>query len=386
MALVYFDSSAFVKLLAQQAGSELAAQLWDGCDAAVASRLAFSEVRAALAAAADNRDLDEADLDDIEQAWDSYWAATRPVELTAAVERHAGQLAGTHALSGAEAIHLASALAIGDPDLVLATWDGRLHAGAQAAGLNTAPAQLDTPISAVPNVESEREALRLEPGRRARHVAAMRARLVEVSLDLYDRQGFSATTIDQIAAAAKVHRSTFFRYFESKEGVLLAPLARWHRWFLDALGARPAGEPLVCSVAVVCTEGEWPAVERAKLQKIRRIVNADPLLRAAVDGQMSPAFTPLLVERLRAMSPGTDDGEVAVVSSLAVMWSTAAFSRLIEHGGDLRTHFAEVIDATRKVALEIRPPAEPDRSQRPWRRSRPLSPPSLPLGRRPAGP
>jgi uncharacterized protein len=352
VALVYFDSSAFIKLLAEEAGSDLAAQLWDGCDAAVASRLAYSEVRAALAAAVGSHDLDEADLDDTEQAWDSYWAATRPVELTAAVERHAGQLAGTHALRGAEAIHLASALAIDDLDLVLVTWDRRLHVGAQAAGLITAPARLDTPIPAVPDVRWEREAVRLEHGRRARHVAAMRARLVEMSLDLYDRQGFSATTIDQIAAAAKVHRSTFFRYFESKEAVLLAPLARWHRWFLDALDARPAGEPLVRSVVVVCTEGEWPAVERAQLQKIRRIVNADPLLRVAVDGQLSPAFTPLLVERLRAMNPGADDDEAAVVSSLAVMWSNAAFSRLIEHGGDLRAHFAEVIGTTRKVALE----------------------------------
>ncbi len=352
MALVYFDSSAFIKLLAEEAGSELAAQLWDGCDAAVASRLAYSEVRAALAAAVRSHDLDEADLDDIEQAWDSYWAATRPVELTAAVERHAGELARTHALGGPDAIHLASALAIGDPALVLAAWDRRLHDGAQAAGLSTAPAQLDTPIPAVPNAGWEREAVRREHGRRARHVVAMRARLVEVSLDLYDRQGFSATTIDQIAAAAKVHRSTFFRYFESKEGALLAPLARSHRWFLDALGARPAGEPLVRSVAVVCTEGEWPAVERAQLQKIGLIVDADPLLQAVVGGQLSSAFAPLLAERLRAMNPGADEGEIAVVSSLAVMWSNAAFSRLIERGGSVRTHFAEVIGTTRKVALE----------------------------------
>lgn len=202
-------------------------------------------------------------------------------------------------------------------------------------------------------MQSEREAVPSEHGRRARHVAAMRARLVEVSLDLYDRQGFSATTIEQIAAAAEVHRSTFFRYFESKEGVLLAPLARSHRWFLDALGARPAGEPLVRSVAVVCTEGEWPEVERAQLQKIRRIVKADPLLQAAVEGQLSSAFAPLLVERLRAMDPGAGDDEIAVVSSLALMWSNAAFSRLIEHGGTVRAHFADVIGATRKVALKI---------------------------------
>jgi uncharacterized protein len=142
--LVYFDSSALVKLLVEEAGSELAAELWDGSDAAVASRLAYPEVRAALAAAARNHDLARHDLDAAEQAWDGYWAATRPVELTAAVEQHAGQLARSHALRGADAVHLASALAISDPDLVVAVWDRRLHTGAQAAGLRVAPAQLDT--------------------------------------------------------------------------------------------------------------------------------------------------------------------------------------------------------------------------------------------------
>jgi hypothetical protein len=143
MSLVYFDASAFVKLLAEEPGSDLAAQLWDGCDAAVASRLAYPEVRAALAAAARNHDLSEDELDGAEQVWEEYWAASRPVELTAAVERHAGQLAREHALRGADAVHLASALAIGDPDLVIAVWDRRLRTGAQAAGIRVAPAQLD---------------------------------------------------------------------------------------------------------------------------------------------------------------------------------------------------------------------------------------------------
>ncbi|HEY6277829.1 MAG TPA: type II toxin-antitoxin system VapC family toxin [Streptosporangiaceae bacterium] len=143
MSLVYFDSSAFVKLLAEEAGSDLAAQLWDACDAAVASRLAYPEVCAALAAAARNHDLSDIDLDTAEQAWAGYWAATRPVELTPAVEQHAGQVARVHALSGADAVHLASALAIGDPGLVVAVWDRRLHIGAQQAGLRVAPAHLD---------------------------------------------------------------------------------------------------------------------------------------------------------------------------------------------------------------------------------------------------
>jgi predicted nucleic acid-binding protein len=142
MPLVYFDSSALVKLLLDEAGSELAADLWDGCDAALASRLAYPEVRAALAAACRSHDLTDQDLGDAEHAWTDFWAAIRPVELTAAVEQQAGQLARSHALGGADAVHLASALAIEDPDLIVAVWDRRLHAAAQDAGLRTAPAKL----------------------------------------------------------------------------------------------------------------------------------------------------------------------------------------------------------------------------------------------------
>jgi uncharacterized protein len=143
VALVYFDSSAFVKLLVEEDGSDAAAQLWDGCDAALSSRLAYPEVRAALAAAGRNHDLDPDDLADAERAWEEYWAATRPVELTRAVGRRAGELAGLYSLRGADAVHLASALAIEDGDLVVVAWDRRLHAGARAAGLAVAPARLD---------------------------------------------------------------------------------------------------------------------------------------------------------------------------------------------------------------------------------------------------
>jgi hypothetical protein len=49
------------------------------------------------------------------------------------VEQHAGQLARSQALRGADAVHFASALAISDPGLVVAVWDRRLRTGAQTA-------------------------------------------------------------------------------------------------------------------------------------------------------------------------------------------------------------------------------------------------------------
>ncbi len=142
MPLVYFDSSGLVKLLVDEEGSDVAAELWDGCDAALSSRLAYPEVAAALAAAHRNHDLDDDGFRLAVQAWEEFWAATRPVELTQAVERRAGELASLHALRGADAVHLASALVIEDPDLLMAVWDRRLHAGAGANGLRMAPATL----------------------------------------------------------------------------------------------------------------------------------------------------------------------------------------------------------------------------------------------------
>lgn len=142
MALVYFDASAFVKLVVDEDGSDLAADLWDGCDAALSSRLSYPEVRSALAAAHRNHDVSAAALRMAEVAWEEYWGATRPIELSRNVERQAGELAGEHALGGADAVHLASALAVGDSDLLVAVWDRPLHAVARAFQLRVAPLSL----------------------------------------------------------------------------------------------------------------------------------------------------------------------------------------------------------------------------------------------------
>ena len=142
MALVYFDSSALVKLVLDEAGSDIAAALWNACDAALSSRLAHPEVCAALAAAGRNHDVTESEATAAAAEWEAFWAAMRPVELTADVERAAGALAAQHQLRGADAVHLASALALGSTGLTVAVWDKRLHAGAAAVGLAVAPATL----------------------------------------------------------------------------------------------------------------------------------------------------------------------------------------------------------------------------------------------------
>lgn len=141
MAIVYFDSSAFVKLLVEEDGSDLAAALWDGGDAAVSSRLAYPEVRAALAVAGRANRMAPADQSHAEAAWEEYWAATRAVELTERVTAHAGRLASRHALRGTDAVHLASLLAVGAEETLFAVWDQRLRNGARTAGVQLAPVE-----------------------------------------------------------------------------------------------------------------------------------------------------------------------------------------------------------------------------------------------------
>jgi len=141
MAIVYFDSSAFIKLLVEEEGSELAAAVWDGCDAAVSSRLAYPEVCAALSAAARADRLAPGEQRRAEVAWEDYWASTRPVELTESVTACAGRLAGEHALRGADAVHLASVLAVDPTEVLFAVWDQRLRAGAHAVGVQLVPSE-----------------------------------------------------------------------------------------------------------------------------------------------------------------------------------------------------------------------------------------------------
>ncbi len=57
-------------------------------------------------------------------------------------------------------------------------------------------------------------------GRRARRKAELRARILRAALDLFARQGFFDTTIEQITEAADVGKGTFFNYFPTKEHVL----------------------------------------------------------------------------------------------------------------------------------------------------------------------
>jgi len=75
-------------------------------------------------------------------------------------------------------------------------------------------------------------------GLRERKKAKTRAAIREHALRLFRERGYSATTVEQIAAAAEVSPATFFRYFPTKEDVVLQD--DLDVVTLEALEAQPA--------------------------------------------------------------------------------------------------------------------------------------------------
>ncbi|MFG3349377.1 TetR family transcriptional regulator [Streptomyces sp. NPDC048018] len=67
--------------------------------------------------------------------------------------------------------------------------------------------------------------------------------LTEAALQLLARRGFDAVTVDEIVAEAGVSKRTFFRYFASKEDVIVQFLSGMGTEIHAALAERPADEP-----------------------------------------------------------------------------------------------------------------------------------------------
>jgi len=80
------------------------------------------------------------------------------------------------------------------------------------------------------------------PGLRERKKVRTREALLDAALDLFERKGFDATTIEEIAAAADVSPRTFFRYFESKLDLVMARHEAAKAELGDLVAARPADE------------------------------------------------------------------------------------------------------------------------------------------------
>lgn len=138
--IAYFDTSALVKLfLTHEEGSSSAVDLWNAADLAISSRIIYPEARAALAAVRRAQRLTSQATDRARRSLDAVFPRLIVIELDDEVAASAGDVADRFALRANDAIHLASALALGDPRLILVTWDRELAAAARRAELAIAP-------------------------------------------------------------------------------------------------------------------------------------------------------------------------------------------------------------------------------------------------------
>jgi len=115
-------------------GSDVAAELWERADSVVASQLIYPEARAAVAAAKRMGRIDARSLRAAVREIDDLYGALHVIGVDEPLAKLAGQMAEEHALRGYDAVHLASAIAVDEPRLVMATWDGDLAAAALACG------------------------------------------------------------------------------------------------------------------------------------------------------------------------------------------------------------------------------------------------------------
>jgi predicted nucleic acid-binding protein len=139
VSIVYFDTSALVKLCVLETGTPLAVALWEGGDALLTSRMADVEVRAVLAAAERIGRIDAAPAALARERWDELWPGLAKIEVTPTVADAAGAIADRRPLRAADAVHLASALLVREVDVLFAAWDRRLADAARAEGLLVLP-------------------------------------------------------------------------------------------------------------------------------------------------------------------------------------------------------------------------------------------------------
>ena len=118
-------------------------------------------------------------------------------------------------------------------------------------------------------------------GLRERKKARTREALQEAAMDLFTRQGFDRTTVEEIADACEVSPRTFFRYFPTKEDVLFVDSDVRRERLLAVLADQPVDESpfraLQAAMRVLAADYRH---DRAALVARSKVVGASPQLQA----------------------------------------------------------------------------------------------------------
>ncbi|HTU04441.1 MAG TPA: TetR family transcriptional regulator [Trebonia sp.] len=122
---------------------------------------------------------------------------------------------------------------------------------------------------------------------RERKKARTRAAIREHALRLFREQGYDATTVEQIAAAAEVSPSTFFRYFPTKEDVVLQD--GFDDLMFEAFDRQPPSLSPVAALRAAMREtiATFTPAEWAEFQEMSAIGMSVPEVRARMMDEMS---------------------------------------------------------------------------------------------------
>lgn len=144
------------------------------------------------------------------------------------------------------------------------------------------------------------------PGLRAQKKADVRAALVHAAMKLFLRRGFDAVTVEELAAAAKVSRRTFFRYFPTKESVVLARREALLERFRSSLQSADRKESAftVLRRALLALVEEVEAAKEEVLAERALLRSAPSLL--AKDLELDRSFESAILECLLLRSKRTN--------------------------------------------------------------------------------
>ncbi|MFF0014593.1 TetR family transcriptional regulator [Streptomyces sp. NPDC005374] len=181
--------------------------------------------------------------------------------------------------------------------------------------------------------------------------AAVRAQLAQVAFELFRREGFDKVTLDDLAAAAGVSRSTFLRYFGTKEDAVLGAFEGHDRRVADALRARPADEDDWTALrhALDAVVGRYHEDPAGALATTRLVYDTPSLCARHLEKQHSwrPALVEALVDRAGTEGPPTLAQNVLAGAALNCLNVALAHWTASDGHLDLVTLLDEAFAATR---------------------------------------
>ena len=164
-----------------------------------------------------------------------------------------------------------------------------------------------------------------QPGLRERKKARTRASIREHALRLFREQGYDETTVEQIADAAEVSPSTFFRYFPTKEDVVLQD--DMDLLWLEVYRAQPPGlGPLAAMRASVRTAFDaLGAADLGELREAMDLAMTVPAVRARMLEELSRTMQIIAEAVADRSGKSASDFEVRALAGAVVGIAMAAW-------------------------------------------------------------